>query len=611
LIVAAGVSRANFWQHSLAANCLDKVAKFSRNSPDMKTSIPPAVIIFAIVCLALAQKTQAVNPPPGGGYPGGNTAEGQSALLSLSSGTYNSAIGVFSLLSDTTGSANTAVGAGTLLANGSGNNNTATGAGALLNNTIGAGNIANGAFALFNNSTGSGNIAIGYQAGLSLTTGSNNIDIGNIGIAGESNTIRIGDPAIHAVVFIAGITAMSPAAPNQAVLVNPATGQLGSADIASFGVVSTSPENTAVGDQALVSNTGAYNTAIGFQSLFSNTSAENNTAVGAEALLTNTGPNNTAVGTAALFSNQGNPNNGTGAFNNAVGANSLFFNTTGGSNNAVGESALLSNITASANTAIGDVALANNDSSGLGQAGANTAVGAGALFSNLDGDSNNALGFDALGSNTTGIRNNAVGFDALANNTSGSNNIAIGDSAGQNVTTAGNVICIGANVAGANVSSSCYIGSIFGETSSGGAAVFINSAGKLGTIMSSQRFKEEIKPMDEASEALFALKPVTFRYKKEIDAAGTSQFGLVAEEVEKVNADLVVRDKEGKPYSVRYDQVNAMLLNEFLKAHQRMEEQGATIAKQQKQIEALTAGLQKVSAQFEASKHAPQVVNNP
>src|SRR5438067_1158958 len=465
----------------------------------MKPSIPPVLMTFALVCLALAQNTQAVNPPPDGGYPGGNTAEGQNALQSLSSGTYNSAIGVFSLLSDSTGSANTAVGAGTLLANGSGNNNTATGAGALLNNTIGAGNIANGAFALFNNSTGSGNMAIGYQAGLSLTTGSNNIDIGNIGFAAESNTIRIGDPAIHAVVFIAGITAMSPAAPNQAVLVNPATGQLGSADIASFGVVSTSPENTAVGDQALVSNTGAYNTAIGFQS----------------------------------------------------------------------------------------------------------------LFSNLDGDSNNALGFDALGSNTIAIRSTAVGFNALANNISGSNNIAIGDSAGQNVTTAGNVICIWANVAGANVSSSCYIGSIFGETSSGGACVFINSTGKLGTIMSSQRFKEEIKPMDHASEALFALKPVTFRYKKEIDAAGTSQFGLVAEEVEKVNADLVVRDKEGKPYSVRYDQVNAMLLNEFLKAHQRMEEQGATIAKQQKQIEALTAGLQKVSAQFEASKRAPQVVNNP
>src|SRR5437899_953524 len=442
----------------------------------------------------------------------------------------------------------------------------------------------------------SGNIGIGYQAGFALTNGNSNIAIGNIGVAGESNTIRIGDSAIHAGIFLAGITAMSPAAPNQAVLVNPATGQLGSADVSTFGVVITDPENTAVGDQALVSNTGAYNTAIGFQSLFSNTSAENNTAVGAEALLTNTGPNNTAVGTAALFSNQGNPNNGTGAFNNAVGANSLFFNTTGGSNNAVGESALLSNITASANTAIGDVALANNDSSGLGQAGANTAVGAGALFSNLDGDSNNALGFDALGSNTTGIRNNAVGFDALANNTSGSNNIAIGDSAGQNVTTAGNVMCIGANVAGANVSSSCYIGSIFGETSSGGAAVFINSAGKLGTIMSSQRFKEAIKPMDEASEALFALKPVTFRYKKEIDAAGISQFGLEAEEAQKVNSDLVVRDKEGKPYSVRYDQVNAMLLNEFLKEHRKVQEQDCKIEKQEATIAQLTQEIETVVA---------------
>ena len=116
--------------------------------------------------------------------------------------------------------------------------------------------------------------------------------------------------------------------------------------------------------------------------------------------------------------------------------------------------------------------------------------------------------------------------------------------------------------------------------------------------------------MNKTSEAIFSLEPVTFRYKKEIDPAGTSQFGLVAEEVEKVNPDLVVRDKEGKPYTVRYDQVNAMLLNEFLKAHQKMEEQGATIAKQQKQIEALTAGLQKVSAQLEASKLAPQVVTN-
>ena len=181
--------------------------------------------------------------------------------------------------------------------------------------------------------------------------------------------------------------------------------------------------------------------------------------------------------------------------------------------------------------------------------------------------------------------------------------------AGGNVTTASNVICIGA--LGNNVDNSCYIGQIFGSNSSGGVAVFVNSNGRLGTSTSSRRFKDDISLMDRTSEALFALKPVTFRYKKEIDPARTSQCGLVAEDVEKVNPDLVVRDKEGKPYSVRYDQVNAMLLNEFLKEHRKNEKQEATIARLEKQVEALSAGLQKVSAQLEASKPAPQLVNNP
>jgi trimeric autotransporter adhesin len=580
--------------------------KEAKSEHTMKTNALSLLLIPMLVSFAPLPAAQAVSPAPDGGYPGGNTAEGQNALLGLTNGTYNTAVGLFSLLGNTTGSLNTALGAGTLLAN-TGSNNTATGAGVLLNNTAGTSNTADGAFALFNNSTGSGNIAIGYQAGLSLTTGNNNIDIASIGVAGESNVIRIGDPGIHAAIFMAGITAVTPAAPNQAVLVDPATGQLGSADIASFGVVSTSPENTAVGDQALVSNTGEFNTATGFQALFSNTDGDQNTATGDQALVSNlTGANNTALGTFALSSNT------TGQFNNAVGANSLFFNGDGSSNNAVGESALLSNLTASANTAIGDVALANNDSSGTGDGSLNTAVGAGALFSNVDGNSNNAVGFDALGSNTIGVYNNAIGFEALGNNISGSSNIALGDSAGLNVTTASNVICIGAGVDGANVSNSCYIGSIFGETTSGGAAVFINSSGQLGTATSSRRFKEEIKSMDDASAALFALKPVTFRYKREIDAAGIQQFGLVAEDVQRINPDLVVRDKNGNAYSVRYDQVNAMLLNEFLKEHRKNEEQEATItqlrkelqataAHQQKQIEALTNGLQKVSAQLEAT----------
>ena len=151
-----------------------------------------------------------------------------------------------------------------------------------------------------------------------------------------------------------------------------------------------------------------------------------------------------------------------------------------------------------------------------------------------------------------------------------------------------------------------------------GSAVFIDANNRLGTNTSSKRFKDEIKSMDKASDAIFALRPVTFRYKKDIDPAGKSQFGLVAEEVEKVNPDLVVRDKEGKPYSVRYEQVNAMLLNEFLKEHRAVQElrsvvtkQEVAAAQQQKQIEALTASVQKVSALVEATKLAPQMVNNP
>jgi hypothetical protein len=160
------------------------------------------------------------------------------------------------------------------------------------------------------------------------------------------------------------------------------------------------------------------------------------------------------------------------------------------------------------------------------------------------------------------------------------------------------------------VSNSCFIGNIFGATASSGTAVFINSDGKLGTTTSSRRFKQEIKPMDQLSEALFALKPVSFSYKKDIDPAGTSQLGLVAEDVERVNPDLIVRDKEGKPYSVRYDQVNAMLLNEFLKEHKKVQDLESRLAQQEHQIECLSAGLQKVNAQLEMSRPAPQVAAN-
>ncbi len=395
----------------------------------MKTSIPPILITFSLVCFALVQNAQAVNPPPDGGYPGGNTAEGQNALLNLTSGIYNTALGIFSLESNTTGNLNTGVGVGTLLANAA-DENTATGAGALLNNTTGSQNTANGAFTLFNNTE------------------------------------------------------------------------------------------------------GGSNTANGFEALFNNT----------------TGP-------------------------------------------------------------------------------ANTATGYQALLSNTIGGTNTANGYRALASNTTGVGNTAIGNGALDANISGDNNIALGVAAGTSVITASNVIAIGST--GANVSDSCYIDNIHGATSDPGTtlAVGVDASGKLGTTVSSRRFKHDIKPIDKASEAILALKPMTFHYKS--DTKGTPQFGLIAEEVAEVNQDLIVRDKKGEILSVRYDAVNAMLLNEFLKEHRKNQEQEATItqqrkdfeaaiAQQQKEIEALTATVKeqasqihRVSAQLEASKPAPQVVGNP
>jgi hypothetical protein len=320
---------------------------------------------------------------------------------------------------------------------------------------------------------------------------------------------------------------------------------------------------------------------------------------------------NTAEGQAALLSLT------TGGFNTAVGLFSLRSDISGSFNTAIGAGTLLLN-TADDNTATGVGALLSNTTGAD-----NTANGFEALLNNTDGSANVAMGASALLNNTAGFQNTAIGLQALANNTTGHQNTAIGLNAGHDVTTANNVICIGDSAFGENVNNSCYIGHIFAQSSPGGIGVFVNTAGKLGTTASSERFKEGIKPMERASEAVFSLKPVTFRYKKEIDPAGTSQFGLVAEEVDKVNPDLVVRDKEGKPYSVRYDQVNAMLLNEFLKEHCKVEELQAGFAEQQKdfkaivghqqkQIEALTAGLQKVSAQLELTKTTPQAVaTNP
>jgi endosialidase-like protein len=416
----------------------------------LKQTIPLLLIPLGIVCFALLPSAQSVTPAPDGAYPNGNTAEGGSALLSLTTGGFDTAIGAAALLSDTTGSSNTAVGANSLR---------------LL--TTGSGNTAMGTNALFNNNANN-NTAVGGNALFSNTGGEDNVAVGNGALSSNAN----------------------------------------------------SGGNTAIGFQALRSNDGGgLNTAVGYQALLSNKIGSGNTATGSAALQRNRRTGNTANGYSALA-----------------------FNVTGSNN---------------------------------------TAAGAGAL-SSFTGDNNTALGvtaaFENIGSNNLDIDNQGVAGD--------NSTIRIGTPVSFDVFNGGVHL----------PHTRTFIAGIRGRTTANANAVpvLIDSAGQLGTASSSRRFKNEIKPMNKTSEAIFALKPVTFHYKS--DNTGTPQFGLIAEEVAKVNPDLIVRDENGEIYTVRYDAVNAMLLNEFLKEHRKVQELEANTAKQQKQIEALTAGLQKVSA---------------
>ena len=424
----------------------------------MKTLIrnqqPPKFSAFLVAallaCLAPLPSAQAVSPAPDGGYPGGNTAEGQNALLNLTTGAYNTGVGLFSLLSNSEGQFNTGVGAGTLLTN-IADQNTATGAGALLSNTIGIDNTANGAFALFNNTTGS--------------------------------------------------------------------------------------RNTATGVDALLNNNADFNTANGDSALASNTEGEGNIAVGGTALNSNT----------------------TGDFNTAIGYRTLLHNTTGSFN---------------------------------------TANGKDALFSNSTGINNTATGLGALLSNTTGGNNTATGANALHDNTEGDNNTALGLGAGFNITGNGNV-CIGADVNGvAGESNITRIRNVY-DTVATERAVYVTSDNRIGTLSSSRRYKERITPMKKASEAIHSLNPVSFRYKKEVDPAQALCFGLIAEEVADVNPNLVTLDSEGKPQTIHYEAVNAMLLNEFLKEHCKVQEQENAIAELKNELTELATTVERQAAQIQ------------
>jgi hypothetical protein len=427
---------------------------------------------LALACFALSPTVRAVTPAPDGGYPNNNTAEGDSALESLTTGSGNTAIGSAALTNNTTGDDNTAIGFNALFFDTTGGFNTATGWLALLSNTTGIANTASGANALQSNTTGFDNTATGVEALFSNTTGQQNTATGRFALSGNT----------------------------------------------------TGSNNTADGWEALAFNTtGTFNTASGFQTLASNT---------------------------------------TGNFNTAIGWAALIFNTTG----------------------------MNNTANGVG----------------------------ALSANTVGHNNAASGFQALDNNTSGSFNIALGNLAGHNLTTGGNNIEIG-NQGSAGESQTIRIGEegkqkatfiagISGVTVAGGVGVVIDSKGHLGTKTSSERFKEAIKPMDKASEAILALEPVTFHYKHELDPEGIPQFGLIAEQVEKVNPDLVARDTDGKINTVRYEAVNAMLLNEFLKEHRTVQDLKKEVAALTATVKEQASQIKKVSDELEVSRPVPQIV---
>ena len=373
--------------------------------------------------------------------------------------------------------------------------------------------------------------------------------------------------------------------------------------------------NTADGDHALANvTTGIGNTAVGWHSLIDDTTSSANSGFGAGTLALNTGDQNTAIGTLALF-----------------------LNTIGTQNTAVGNGALLNNDIASDNNAVGAFALFNNDSSGNGSANFNNAFGRNALLNNVDGDENNAFGDDAMEENTTGSQNTAIGDDALDGNTTGSGNVAVGKEAGNSIVDGNDNVVLGHN-AGIGIAhgsrniaigveeagpftdfdDTCFIGSIFGEIVSdpgSQTAVYVDQFNNVGIFNSSRRYKHDIQPMDKASETLYRLKPVTFKFNS--DWKGTTQHGLIAEEVAEVDPKLVVHDKNGKITSVHYEQINSMLLNEFLKEHKKVEELQKTVVQQQKGMELLTAQLkeqaaqiQKVCTQLEMSQPATKVVVN-
>ena len=309
--------------------------------------------------------------------------------------------------------------------------------------------------------------------------------------------------------------------------------------------------NTAYGTGVLPSNTGSYNSGFGYQALYTNTSGSGNTAVG-------------------------------------YGA--LYYNSTGDTNAAFGYLSMTENTTGYANTGLGYAALANN-TSGTNNVG----VGFNALGGVTSGAVNLAVGVNSLASVSTDYGNIGLGHRCLTNLSSGSYNIGIGYTTGTTLTTGSSNIYIANNLGSATENgtirigdpsnqTATYVAGISGSTAASGVAVYVNSSGKLGTLTSSRRYKRDIADMAANSEAVLSLRPVAFRYKEEVDSTATPQFGLIAEEVEKVDPRLVAYNDKGEINTVRYEAVNSMMLNEFLKEHKRVQAQQEKIDGQDKKI---------------------------
>jgi hypothetical protein len=515
---------------------------------------------------------------------------------------HNTAIGYQALQADTTGAGNTAVGFQALMLSTNGNFNTAIGDYVLYDNTSGSSNTATGKDALYYNTTGSDNTAVGVGALESVTTGSYNTATGFEALSVDN---------------VAGYT----------------TGSGNTADGA-YAMFSdtTGTQNTATGQTALYSNgSGDGNTATGFGALASNTTGNGNVAEGFQALGNSTNDTGlVAVGFQALQNDNAVNTNGLTfgglGHNTAVGYQALQADTTGAGNTAVGFQALMLSTNGNFNTAIGDYVLYENTSGS-----SNTANGKDALYYNTTGSDNTGLGVAALESVTTGSYNTATGFKALSvdnlpgfttgsgntadgayamfSATTGSNNIALGFGAASNMTVGSYNIEIGNLGSPADndtiligtqgIQTNTVIAGIYGSTAAAGAPVYVTSAGTLGTLTSSARFKEDIRSMNDASDVLLSLRPVTFHYKPGLDPKATPQFGLVAEEVDQVDPDLVLRDPQHQIYTVRYEAVNAMLLNEFLKQHRKVEEQNTEIQSLKQQNDSLADRLNKLEAMVE------------